>query len=132
MSTTHQKCRRSDWCPWAWNRLDDQLAFGFIRHLGGKYHNLRPRNLALSLPLLPLLRLSVGEDPEEVEEEELQNQHAIAIAVEPITFTNRLPVRPKQKFAACKRADQHQQSRARQVKICQQTIDRSETVRWVN
>jgi hypothetical protein len=38
----------------------------------------------------------------------LQNQHAIAVAVEAIAFANRFLVRAQQKFAAGKRADQHQ------------------------
>src|SRR5213593_516286 len=48
----------------------------------GKIAQLAAAQSCSFSPLLPLLRLSVGEDTEEVEEEELQNQHAIAIAVE--------------------------------------------------
>src|SRR5215468_3802800 len=62
----------------------------------------------------------------------LENQHAIAIAVEAIAFTDRFLVRAEQKFAPRKRTYQHQQSRTRKVKIRQQKINYSELIRWVN
>src|SRR5437762_13054932 len=62
----------------------------------------------------------------------LQNQHAIAVAVEAIVFANPFLVRAQQKFAAGKRADQHQQRRSWQMEICQQNIDRSKMIRRIN
>jgi hypothetical protein len=47
----------------------------------------------------------------------LQNEHAIAVAVEAITFTNRFLIRAQQKLSAGERADEHQQSRTRQMEI---------------
>src|SRR5207248_6729482 len=54
---------------------------------------------------------------------QLQNQHAIAVAKETIPLSHRFLVRAQDKFAIGKRAYQHEQSRTRQMKICQQNID---------
>jgi hypothetical protein len=75
---------------------------------------------------------SVEEDSEETEEEELEDQHAIAIAIKAIVLANRLAVGAEQELAACKRAYQHEQSRARQMKIRQQKIDSSKIVWRIN
>src|SRR5256714_3913921 len=53
----------------------------------------------------------------------LQDQHAIAVAVKSIALANRFRVGVEQKFAAGERADEHEQGRARQMKVRQKRID---------
>jgi hypothetical protein len=49
-----------------------------------------------------------------------------------VTFANRLLIGAQQKLAASKRAYQHEQSRARQMKIRQQNVDGSKSIWRVN
>ena len=52
----------------------------------------------------------------------LENQHAIAVTEEAIPLAHRFFVGPQDQFPRCKRAHQHQQRRARQVKIRQHHV----------
>src|SRR6266576_4902470 len=63
---------------------------------------------------------------------QLQNQHAIAVAKETIPLSHRFLVRAQDKFAIGKRAYQHEQSRTRQMKICQQNIDHPKLERRID
>jgi hypothetical protein len=88
-----------------------------------------------SVTFLMLRRMPLGDafalkDSEEAEE--LQNQHAIAVAVESIALANCFLVGPKQKLAAGKCAHEHEQTRARQMKIRQQKIDGLKPIRRIN
>src|SRR5688572_25137267 len=56
----------------------------------------------------------------------LQHQHAIAVAVKPVAFADRFRIRLEKKFPAREGADEHQQRRARQMKISQERIDVSQ------
>src|SRR5258707_2041291 len=49
-----------------------------------------------------------------------------------VTLANRLLIGAQQKLAASKRAHQHKQSRARQMKIRQQNVDGSKSIWLVN
>jgi len=62
----------------------------------------------------------------------LQDQHAIAIAVEPVAFADRFPVGPKQKLASDKCTYEHEQSRTRQMKIRQEQINNLESEWRIN
>src|SRR5205823_12262486 len=62
----------------------------------------------------------------------LQDQHAIAIAIKSIALANRFRVGVQQKFAAGERADEHEQSRARQMKIREKRIDNVKFKRQVD
>src|SRR5256714_6934869 len=62
----------------------------------------------------------------------LQDQHAIAVAVKSIALANRFRVGVEQKFAAGERADEHEQGRARQMKVRQKRIDHAKFKRWVD
>src|SRR6266576_2610974 len=62
----------------------------------------------------------------------LQNQHAIAVAEKSISFPHRFFVSAQNKFATGKGTHQHEQSRAREMKICQQNINDAKVERWMN
>src|SRR6476620_4814427 len=62
----------------------------------------------------------------------LQNQHAIAVAKETIPLSHRFFVRAQDKFAIGKRAYQHEQSRTRQMKICQQNVNHPKLERRID
>ena len=62
----------------------------------------------------------------------LQNQHAIAVAVEAVAFANRFLISPKQKLATGKRTNEHEQGRSRQMEICQKKIDGPELIWRIN
>src|SRR2546423_5033334 len=62
----------------------------------------------------------------------LQDQHAIAVAVKSIALANRFRVGVEQKFAAGERADEHEQGRARQMKVRQKRIDHAKFKRRVD
>src|SRR5437868_3724525 len=62
----------------------------------------------------------------------LQNQHAIAVAIKSVTLANRFTVRFQQKFPAGECAHEHEQSRAREMKIRQKGIDDSKFKGWID
>src|SRR5205814_6077334 len=64
--------------------------------------------------------------------EKSQDQHAIAVAVKAITLADRFSIGFEQEFPAGERAYQHEQSRARQMKIGKQKIDMSKLVGLVD
>src|SRR5712691_401822 len=57
-----------------------------------------------------------------------KNQHTIAEAVKAIALSHSVLIRCDYRTATGKCADQHQQRRAGQVKICQQSIDRAKPI----
>ena len=75
--------------------------------------------------------MSVEEDSKEAEAEELQDQHAIAVAKETIPLSHRFLVGAQDKFAIGKGAYQHEQGRTREVEIGQEQIDPPDLLRWM-
>ena len=60
------------------------------------------------------------------------NQHRVAVAVEAVLFLNRLPVGLGNKFRAAECLHQHEQRRAREMKVRHQRVDRPKLKRRAN
>src|SRR5450759_177154 len=58
----------------------------------------------------------------------LSDPHAIPVTVEPVSGFHRVAIRRQNKFTPCECADQYEQCGLRQMKICQELIDRAELV----
>src|SRR2546423_1440649 len=61
-----------------------------------------------------------------------QDQHAVAIAVKTVALADRFFVSAQDELPPGERAHQHEQRRARQVKICQEHIDMADLGRRMN
>jgi hypothetical protein len=53
----------------------------------------------------------------------LNNEHAVAVGVKPVSFLDRLPIRFPNQFAAGKSRYEHQESGLGQMKVGQQLVD---------
>src|SRR5260370_33655133 len=62
----------------------------------------------------------------------LPNQHAVSIAVEAVSGRHRATISGKHKLASRQCANQHQERRAREVKIREKLIDHRESMTWTN
>ncbi len=67
-----------------------------------------------------------------------QNEHRIAVAEEAVALANRLGIRRQNQFASARLiggsegADEHQQGRAREMKICEERVHDFEVVRRID
>src|SRR5207249_3883407 len=117
------------------NGLDDQLTFRLIDvvHSARRItHICRvDRAVPCSMSKGNLLLASRITSPAE-RRIHLNDQHAIAVAVEAVAFANCLPVGPKQKLAAGKCTYEHEQSRSRQMKIRKKQIEMLKSVWWID
>src|SRR6267378_2025107 len=126
-SPSLRKCRHSHLCPWALRSFESPIRRLVDRTCGP--HNSITVDVAifLSRSFFVLTRRFRGGG-----RGRLQDEHAIAVTVEAISDTDRFLVRTKNEFASSKRTHQHQQGRAREVKIGQQRIDKSKRKRRIN
>src|SRR6476646_1770371 len=62
----------------------------------------------------------------------LEDQHRVPITVEPIPLLHRFTVRPKHPLAAGECGDEHQQRRARQMKVRDHRVDELKSVTRVD
>ena len=62
----------------------------------------------------------------------LYNEHAIAVAVEPILLFNGFSVRFHDQVSICKGTDEDKETATRQMKVGEQHIDGLELMTWAN
>src|ERR1019366_9057500 len=62
----------------------------------------------------------------------LPDPHAIPVTLEPVSGFHRVAIRGQNKFTPRECADQYEQCGLRQMKICQELIDRAELVAWLD
>src|SRR5438046_9815558 len=62
----------------------------------------------------------------------LYNYHCIPVTVEPIPLRHGLSIRSENQVTPSKGRDQEQQSGAREVKVCDQPVDHTKAVAWIN
>src|SRR5690606_27163871 len=62
----------------------------------------------------------------------LQDKHAVAVAVEPVSLADRFFVGPQQEFPATESRDQHEQSGLREMKVRQKPVHHGKLVRRMN